>query len=601
MSEATPRLFDLGSTIERPVMRSLWKLMEQPVERLLALTAVNDIYARTLATEAPGPSYFARVVEVMKLQYAVAEEDQAKLPAEGPVIVVANHPFGAAEGVILGDLLTRVRKDARLLGNHLLHRVPELQPWIIAVDPFGGPGAVRSNVGPLKAAMRWLGGGGVLGVFPAGAVSHLHVREGRVVDPPWHASVAALARRMRATVVPVFFEGRNSALFQIAGLVHAGLRTALIPSELVKRTASRVDVRIGRPIGPDKLDRYPDDATLTAYLRWKTYGLQRRESPIRPRFSPRKHVGDAKVIVEPIAPAVNPALITAEIARLPAEARLAHAGEFEVFISRSRAIPNLMVELGRQREIAFRAVSEGTGKPIDVDQYDDQYLHLVMWNHSKQEVVGSYRIGLVDELLRKQGPQGLYTSSLFKYRAGFLERLGPALELGRSFIRAEYQRKPTSLAMLWRGIGEFVVRNPRYKVLFGPVSISRDYQSLSKRLMVEALQWRRGDADLAPLVKARNPPRGKLGRDDRAAMESLVRDVDDLSNLVAEIEADNKGMPVLLRHYLRLGARLLSFNVDPAFGNCIDGLIVVDLRTSDEKLLKRFMGEEGLRRYLAVA
>jgi putative hemolysin len=597
MNEATPRLFSLGNApTAGTVMSSLWKLVEQPVERLLSLDAMNDIYQRTQQVDSLGASYFASILEVMKISYQVSDEDRQKLPTSGPVLVVANHPFGAAEGVILGDLLTRVRPDARLMGNHLLHRVPELRPWIVPVDPFGGAGAVRNNVGPLKTSLRWLKEGGALGVFPAGAVSHLRVREGRVVDPAWHASVAALARRSGATVVPVFFEGRNSALFHLAGLVHAGLRTALIPSELVKRAHSRVAVRIGRPIGPDKLARHQDDATLISYLRWKTYMLSRRESPIRPRFAPRAR----PAAVEPIAAAPALSALIDEIARLPDQARLIRQNDFEVFISPAGAIPNLLREIGRQREIAFRAVSEGTGRAVDLDRHDDDYLHLVMWNHAAQEIVGSYRIGQVDAILDKSGLAGLYTSTLFKFQPGFLERLGPSLELGRSFIRAEYQRKPTSLALLWRGIGEFIVRHPRYKVLFGPVSISRDYQSLSRRIMVDALSRQRGDEALASLVKARNPPRDKLSRDDRQIVDSIVKDVDDISTLVAEIEADNKGMPVLLRHYLRLGARLLSFNVDPAFGNCIDGLIVVDLRASDDKLIGRFMGQEGLRRFRAA-
>ena len=265
----------------------------------------------------------------------------------------------------------------------------------------------------------------------------------------------------------------------------------------------------------------------------------------------------------------------------------------------ARQIPATLREIGRLREVTFRAVGEGTGRALDLDDFDQRYLHLFMWNRAKKELVGSYRIGLVNRIIAAHGVGGLYTSSLFKFKAGFLDRLGPALELGRSFIRAEYQRKPTSLALLWRGIGELLVRNPRYKVLFGPVSISRDYQSLSKRLMVELLEDQRRDEALAPFVKAKNPPRERLHREEREAVAPLVRDVDDLSTLVAEIEEDNKGMPVLLRHYLRLGARLLSFNVDPAFGHCIDGLIVVDLRTTDPKILKRFMGEEGHAFYAA--
>jgi len=223
-----------------------------------------------------------------------------------------------------------------------------------------------------------------------------------------------------------------------------------------------------------------------------------------------------------------------------------------------------------------------------------------MWNRAAKEIVGSYRLGRADEILAKQGIPGLYTSSLFKFNEGLLERLGPALELGRSSIRQEYQRKATSLALLWRGIGEYLVRNPHYKVLFGPVSISRDYQRTSRSLMIEFLEKQRGDESLAGLVKAKNPPKERLDRHERETLEGLVKDVDDIGNLVAEIEEDNKGMPVLLRHYLRLNARLLSFNVDPTFGDCIDGLIVVDLRQADPRMLRRFMGEDGHAFYSSV-
>jgi putative hemolysin len=259
-----------------------------------------------------------------------------------------------------------------------------------------------------------------------------------------------------------------------------------------------------------------------------------------------------------------------------------------------------MREIGQLREKTFREVEEGTGTPCDLDAYDERYLHLFMWHAGRSEIVGSYRIGLVDEILAEQGPRGLYTSSLFKFNAGFLERLGPALELGRSFIRAEYQRKPTSLALLWRGIGELLVRNPRYKVLFGPVSISRAYHSVSKRLMIEYLEKNHGDDALGALVKPKNRPKGKLEPRARAALEVLAKDVDDVSSLVSEIEEDSKGMPVLLRHYLKLNARLLGFNVDPAFGHCVDGLILVDLRTTEPRILKRFMGEEGHAFYASV-
>jgi len=181
-----------------------------------------------------------------------------------------------------------------------------------------------------------------------------------------------------------------------------------------------------------------------------------------------------------------------------------------------------------------------------------------------------------------------------------LERLGPALELGRSFVRQEQQGRPMPLALLWRGIGAYLARNPTYKVLFGPVSISQKYKALSRRLTVDLLGKCCGHHELGALVKARNPWRDHLTREERAALARVVRDADDISMLVSDIEADDQGLPTLLRHYLRLNACLLSFNLDASFGNCIDGLIVVDLRTAEPKLLRRYMGEAGYASYMSV-
>jgi putative hemolysin len=244
-------------------------------------------------------------------------------------------------------------------------------------------------------------------------------------------------------------------------------------------------------------------------------------------------------------------------------------------------------------------VQEGTGRPRDIDDFDRHYLQLVLWNQGKREIVGAYRLGRSDQILARAGLRGLYTSTLFKFAPGFLEKLGPALELGRSFVRSEYQGHAIPLALLWRGIGAFLVRHPQYKTLFGPVSISRSYSELSRRLMLEFLTSSHGEGPLAARVKARQPPKDRLARAERALFSGLLRNVDDLSALVSEIEDDGKGVPVLLRHYLRLNASLLGFNLDPAFGNCIDGLIMVDLRTSDPRLLMRFMGVEGYRKYHA--
>jgi putative hemolysin len=158
----------------------------------------------------------------------------------------------------------------------------------------------------------------------------------------------------------------------------------------------------------------------------------------------------------------------------------------------------------------------------------------------------------------------LYTASLFQYGPEFLERMGRAIELGRSFVRAEYQRGFQPLLLLWNGIGAFVSRNPRYRVLFGPVSISNRYQALSRQLIVSFLERHAFRAELKNLVVARNPFRGPTER-------NTGLDVDDLSAVVSDVDPGQSGIPLLLRHYLRLGGKLVGFNVDPQFADVLDG------------------------------
>jgi hypothetical protein len=227
---------------------------------------------------------------------------------------------------------------------------------------------------------------------------------------------------------------------------------------------------------------------------------------------------------------------------------------------------------------------------VDLDDFDAHYLHLFLWNHEASELVGAYRLGMVDRILCEFGSKGLYTNTLFRFKPEMMHCLTHAIEFGRLFIRSEYQKKYNSLILIWRGIGEFIRRNPRYQILFGPVSISHDYHSVSKNLMVRFLTQNQFNTQLSPYVTPRRPYRiSRIRFIKSAAMESAFRDIEDVSLVISEIEKDGKGVPVLLKHYLKLNGKLLSFSVDEGFSGVLDGLLMVDLLDADTRLLKRFI------------
>ena len=293
-------------------------------------------------------------------------------------------------------------------------------------------------------------------------------------------------------------------------------------------------------------------------------------------------------------------MLAEEIERLPSAQRLVASGELLAYYARAGQIPLTLQEIGRLRENSFRAVGEGTGKSRDLDEFDSSYIHLFLWNARAAELVGAYRPGPTDEIMPASGFEGLYTGTLFKFAPGFQEQISCALEMGRSFVRPEYQRSLGALPMLWKGIGSFVIKNPRYRVLFGAVSISDRYQPLSQQLMVSFLRSHYCLSSLSGAVKPRTPFRPSKDRAlPRQTLELIGDNLDELSTIISDIESNCTGIPILIKHYLKLGGKVLGFNVDPSFSNVLDALVLVDLAQTDPKILARYMGRDQATEYLA--
>lgn len=577
----------LSGAAGRTVLRPFGTLLDH----LLGIAELRRLYARLPRNE----PFWDAALDALGIDYAIASGDLARLPPSGPLVVVANHPFGALDGLILMSLLARVRPDVRLLANYLLDRIPQFRNAMIPVDPFGAPSRRGMNAAAARSAIRWLEAGHAVALFPAGEVSHAGSGRGDPAEAEWSPGAAHLVQRTGADMLPIFFHGRNSRLFQFAGRLHPLVRTALLPRELLEKRGHRIEVTVGRCMPNARLVRLENPRELVSYARMRTLALARTVQPAARRHGP---TASRPALV---AEAESPDVLEREIKALAPSQILVRGGVFDVCLARSQEIPRTLLDIGRQREIAFRAAGEGSGQPRDLDRFDRHYLHLFVWDRERRAIAGAYRIGATDEILPRFGVTALYTNTLFRFDERLLAAINPALELGRAFVPPEYQRDYSPLLLLWRAIAAFVFDNPRYRMLFGPVSISNTYQSVSRQILARFLYATSYRADLGELVVPRNPPAFlRHGAPVSPAAGSLIRTLADVGALLAEIEADQKGVPVLVRQYLKLNARLLGFNLDPAFGSVLDGLMLVDLVEVDRTILARYMGAERATRFLAL-
>ena len=539
------------------------------------------------------PDFFTSAMEQAGLCNTWSDQCLARIPRSGALVVVANHPHGLADGLVAMDFLLRARPDALVVGNRWLSQIPGIRPWLIEVNPFNPNSADTSNVAGTRRILAHLRAGGCILTFPSGEVSSLRLKSRRVDDPVWSPQVVRMARKVGASILPLRIAGRNSGLFQSLGLVHPKVRTMLLLREFLYHRGKVIRLRTANPVTPAQLADHPDDEEATSFLRLRCELLSSRSE--REKAVAAKPTAPQAPVIAP----VNPLLLRAELQSLPPEDLLLTSGDFKVYRFLGKDLPHTLREIGRLRETTFRSVSEGTGLDCDLDAFDAWYDQIVLWDDKASAIVGGYRLGPTDRILPLQGKHGLYTSTLFEFKGDFFRRMDPALEMGRSFIRQEYQRKPTSLPLLWRGIGRYVVRFPKYHLLFGPVSINPEYGQASKELILSYLKNNRSADDLLPLVRAKNPPRSMSLHDaDLDVLQRCAFDLEHVSSLVSDLEPDAKAVPVLLKHYLKLNGRLIAFNVDEGFGGCLDGLIVVDLTQTDPKLLSAYMGDEGARQFL---
>ena len=561
-----------------------WLLM-----RITRISSLNRFYSKH--SHLPGPEFLDRILEHYEIDFEIPEEDYKRLPKEGPFITISNHPLGGIDGVLLLKLLLQQRSDYKIVANFLLQRIAPLAPYILPVNPFESHRDAKSSVAGFKRAMEHLHAGHPLGIFPAGEVSTY--KDGQlIVDRPWEEAALKLIRKAEVPVVPIYFHARNSRLFYYLSQVNDIFRTAKLPSELISQRNRPIKVRIGHPIQvavqqeQESLEEFSDLLRRKTYLLANAYERERLIDQIP---------GSLKIPKTPrrIATAVRKEVIQGEIEKLREKGcRLLQSKNYEVFLAQKKDMPFILQEIGRQRELTFRAIGEGTNNAIDLDRFDEYYHHLFLWDDQEKQIVGAYRMGMGSEIFEQYGIDGFYLQDLFRFEPELYTMMRQSIEMGRAYIIKEYQQKPMPLFLLWKGIVHTTLRHPEHKYLIGGVSISNQFSNFSKSLMIEFMKSNYWDPYVAQYIRPKKEFKVKLKDADKEfVFDETEADLNKFDKLIEEVEPGSLRLPVLIKKYIKQNAKVVAFNVDPLFNNSVDGLMYIKIADLPEDTVRPVMEE----------
>ena len=529
-----------------------------------------------------GADFSAQILRFVGVKYDLKPYQYNYIPQDGPFIVIANHPIGSADGMMLSAIIGTMRTDFKIMANFLLTMIPSLRESFIAVNPFNDTTSARSSLGGLRLAKAHLAAGGSLGLFPAGEVSthqrprnRTSLKRHMVEDIPWPQSMIKLIRNANVPVIPVYFEAENSKWFHLVGRLHPMLRTLNLPNELFNKKGKTIPMRIGKPVMPNELAEYQDIAQLGSYLRSRVYAMEVEFN------NPNEELMKPPELVTPISLPRDKKAVVKEFERLKnGGKKLFEVSAYQCYLAEASEIPVAMMELGRRREEAFRATGEGSNQAIDVDDYDKYYKHLILWDAKRKRIAGGYRLGIGSEIFEKHGGvEGFYTSSLFTYAKDFEDTLRATIELGRSFVSLEYQKEALPLMLLLKGLMHSLMRYPDAEYFIGPVSISNSYPKFYQSLMVYYLENKHNamlPEDSAVPTTPFEPDYLKLNPKDllRRKMDNFEK----FDRFLMRLSDNTYRMPTLVKKYMKVNARIINFNVDPLFNYSLDGLIILRIK-----------------------
>ena len=546
--------------------------MIRMLEKIIKVDRINYVLKNYKQT---GFEFIEEFFDYLNFVYLVSNMDKKKIPAQGRLICVANHPLGALDGLALLNTIGEIRHDVRIVANDLLLNLENLSELFLPYDIFS-PSTQKKNIKNIDKALE---NNEAVIFFPSAQVSRISLKG--IYDRKWRNGAIRFARKFNCTVLPVHISARNSLFFYLSALINKSLPTVLLPREMFKRKHRKTIIRIGDPIpGKCFAKERIIFSDMNEKLRKHVYNIGKGKKEI---FTTQKnivHPIDSKLLLKEL-----------EDSELLGEIN----GGKRIFLVKYDNAKNVLKEIGRLREHTFRSVGEGTGKYKDFDVYDKYYKHIVLWNDKELEIIGSYRLGEAKVIIEEYGVNGLYNSDQFIIKESFIPLLKRSVELGRSFIQRKYWRSK-ALDYLWQGVGSYLTKNPEIEYLYGAVSISDSYSEQAREMIV--YYYNKWYKDNRNLVEPRVPFIISKDRIEEYRNTFSGKDhIKDLRNLKIMLRNSGYSIPVLFRKYTELceygGAKFHAFTINEGFSKAVDGLIVIDLKKIKSSKKERYYTQKS--------
>ncbi|MCK5674141.1 MAG: lysophospholipid acyltransferase family protein [Spirochaetales bacterium] len=560
-------------------LKILLLLLGPLIDRILGFYKLKKLFDKYKLEGLEKKAFVKRGLEMLQVDYNI-NNSLSSIPASGPLIIVSNHPYGGVEGVILADFLSTIRDDVKFMANSGLSLVKEMNDFFIFTNPLVTNN--YKNISSIRGCQAHLENNGLLVLFPAGKVSYYRKDKNRITDGEWNRIAAKLSKKLNIPVVPIFFAGSNSKIFQTMGRVYYRFRLLMLTREMMKLKGKKVQLYLGNLLKPEQLKGSTRE--IINFLRMQTYLLD-------PDYIFKRTEEEVQRKLPDIIPAVPFSLIKKELSSLPQKQHLLDFRNYSVYYGYYKQLKNTVREITRLREVTFREMEEGSGQERDTDRYDETYTQLFIVNNDKKELIGAYRMGQIDLLLKNNNKKDIYLSKMFNFRGDFYSKMESGVEMGRSFLIKAEQKSAYGFFLLWRGIGEFMVRNPKYRYLYGTVSLSNIYDPRSIAIMHRVLVGKKNQVEPVADIDIQIHP------EVEEFLSKNKMGLKDLDQLIKSIEPDGKGLPVLVRQYAKLGAKFASIGSDIEFRNTPGMLLIVNTGEAPAKTIQRYFAE-GTESYL---